>query len=247
MKSFEMFQRGSFCLPWRLSRRHVLRLLALATLLSGCTATTGDRVTLNKTEVGKIHNLGVTVRCEQAFSVYYSRDRMSNEGAALGGLLGAAIESSARASSDEQRAERLMPELGDFNPQQLIATQLTQKLQAAGLFNRTEKIDDPGSASKISKQDGLDGLLVVTVQRWGVISCPGDASDEKVEAGFQTRVKMMEVPRNAAAWDRNDLCLNGTCHPLSELAGQPGLLRSEMTNAVDELTDKLVNTIRFPQ
>jgi hypothetical protein len=229
--------------------RNGICLSLIPVLLSGCTTTTGDQIALSRAEVAKIRNLGVVVRTEHGFSVYYSRDEMTASGAVIGGLLGAAIESGARASADADRTERLKPGLGDFDPQRLVAEQVTQKLQAANLFQKVEIIDskDVNATSKLFKGTDLDGLLIITIHRWGLASCPESRVGEQIQVSFDSNVKMMLLNQSAPAWDRNDFYLDGECHSVNELVLQSGLLRTEFNRAVDELTGKLVNAIRFPQ
>src|SRR5262245_3910256 len=77
-----------------------LFLATVCILFTACTTTTGTRSSASAADIAKLQRLAVVVRGTAQFSVQRDRERMTTTGAVLGGLIGVAIESAARANSD---------------------------------------------------------------------------------------------------------------------------------------------------
>src|SRR3989442_10847902 len=84
-------------------------------LAFGCTSTSGTRVSLDKSTIDSIRVITVDVKKEEDFSVIKSREQKSNVGAVMFGLLGAAVEHAAAASSDRGFRNDVLPMLGDYS------------------------------------------------------------------------------------------------------------------------------------
>lgn len=218
--------------------------LLIGLLVSACTPTTGTHILLNQSNLTKIKTIGIIVKKEEDFSVRLSREKTTATGAVLFGLIGAAVEAGARSSADIQREEKFKPLVGDYDPQKLMDERLHHYLQLAKVFNTVISIDDPDH--KVLKGKELDGILEVTLKEWGLRLCLNPGSQEQVQVGVSVHGRMFLLEDGSSVWERDELYLNGECHPVENFRSHEGLLKDGLSRTIDNLSGKIVNEIRFP-
>jgi hypothetical protein len=200
-----------------------LAAVSLSIVVCSCTTQSGTRVQLDPSSLSQVKAAGVYVKTKEPFSVYMSRDRMSDTGAVIGGLLGAGIEAGVRSSEDEHIAQQVRPSLGDFDMQVALTTNLEQQLEHTGLFSAVQPIDSVSQRS--AKSVRIDGILEVTVLQWGLIVCNSNTSDQRLQAGIIAHERLSAVDNNQTLWERDEVHLDGDCHFSSEYETKPDLLR----------------------
>jgi len=213
-------------------------------LLSSCTPTTGTKVLVDRSSLTKLQRLGITVTRDEDFSVRIAREQTTNIGAAFGGLLGAGIEAAARSSTDTQYTEPFKPVLSAYDPARLLTEGLLRNLQSEQVFPTVVHV--PAEEKNAAQGKGLDGILEMTFKQWGLRLCRGPHTEEKVQVGFQVEGRIVAVAKGETVWERHELYLDGECRPLEELRSQEGLLVNVLSRAIDHLSGKMVNEIRFP-
>ena len=213
-------------------------------LLSSCTPTTGTKVLVDRSSLTKLQRLGVTVTKDEDFSVRLAREKTTTIGAAFGGLLGAGIEAAARSNTDTQYAAQLKPVLIAYDPARLLTEGLLRHLQNEQVFPTVVNV--PAEEKNAVRGRGLDGVLEITLKQWGLRLCRGPNTEEKVQAGLHVEGRIVAVEKGEAMWERHELYLDGECRTLEELRSQEGLLVNVLSRAIDHLSGKMVNEIRFP-
>jgi len=221
-----------------------LTFLLIGFLLSSCTPTTGTRISLTQPNLAKIKKIGILVKKEESFSVRLSREEGTNVGAAVLGLVGAGIEAGVRSSADTRLEEELKPILGDYDPQKLMEEKLYQYIQATKVFNPVAGINVEDR--NLQRETGLDGILEVTLKEWGLRLCLGPRPGEQVQVGFSVHGKMYVVEQGSTVWERNELYLDGKCHPLGDFRSRGSLLKDAISRSIDTLSGRIVNYIVFP-
>lgn len=218
--------------------------LLIGILLSSCTPTTGTRIHLAQTNLAKIKRIGILVKKEETFSVRLSREKMTNVGAAFFGLIGAAIEAGAAASADAKLEEELKPIVGDYDPEKLMDERLHHYLKLAQVFDTVVTVDVEDHEAQ--KEQGLDGVLEITLKEWGVRLCLDVASREQVQGGVNMQGRMLLVEDGSAVWEHDELYLDGECHRVEDFRSREGLLKDALSRTIDNLSGKIVNEILFP-
>ncbi len=218
--------------------------LTLLFLLSSCTSTTGTKVLVDRSSLTKLQRMGITIIKEEDFSVRIAQEQATNIGVAFGGLLGYGIETAARSNTDAQYAEQLKPVLGAYDPAKLITEELLRLFQREHVFLAIVSV--PAEQRNAVRGQGLDGVLEISLKQWGLRLCRGPNTEQKVQAGLQVEGHITSVEKGERMWERQELYLDGDCRTLEELRSQEGLLIKVLSRAIDNLSGKMVNEIRFP-
>lgn len=226
----------------------------VAILVTGCTATTGNRIALNQQKLSAVKTLAIAVKTNESFGVYFDRDRLSNTGTAvgavaggaIGALVGASLEAGARMAADSVRTEKLRPQARDVDPTKLLAERLREQCLNRKLFSSVEVVP-PGSAASL-KSKNVDGYLVLTVDRWGMSPCP-DANlvGERLQVGVALTARLSSVGKDEVLWERNDFFLDGICQPMSAYLANTNMLSQQIDAALADLAARLANEIQFPR
>jgi hypothetical protein len=214
-------------------------------IANGCTSPTGERIVLTQENLARIHKLGVNVQTQEPFSVRYQRDKMSNVGAAVGSFTGLAVESAVRSSVDAGYTDKLKPVVGQFDPQGLMSKNMLELIQSANLFKLAEPSNLQNSTGL--RHEGMDGLLVVVIRRWGMIPCSDSTNANSVEVSFDLNAQLFLAGNPTPVWERALVQTDGDCHTIDEFKSKEGLLLSIFSRAIEDASGKLVNEIRFPQ
>jgi hypothetical protein len=223
---------------------HALTAVGLAILVCSCTTPSGTHVQLDPSSLGQIKTLGVYVKTKDSFSVYMSRDRMTATGAVIGGLIGAGIEAGVRSSEDDKVLQKVRPNLGDFEVQSALATNLERQLQQTGLFSAVRRLDT--ADQRTVKAAGVDAILEVDVLQWGLLVCSATSMDDRLQVGIVTHERLATVAGDRKLWVSDETHLDGDCHFASEFETKLELLRQLLNRAVDALTGRTANEIRYP-
>ena len=218
--------------------------VVLSGAVASCTATTGTHVPQGRVGLSTLQTVGILVTQEEGFSVQVAREQATNVGAVFGSLVGAAIEAGARAQSDAGAAEKLRPAIQDLDAVRLLGERIGHYLTSEKAFQRVTTVS--GDTTTLLKGGGMDGLLEVVLEEWGVRLCRGLDQAERVQPGFKVRGKISAVPDGDSLWQRYELYLDGACRPLEEWRADGAQLVEAMTRAFDRLAAKMVNEIRFP-
>ena len=218
----------------------------LSMLLSACTTTTGTRVQLTESQLKGIQTLGVYVQTNHQFSVRMAREEMTDTGALLGGLIGAGIESGVRDSQDKRRETALLPLSQRFDLRQTVADDLQKYLTAINLFTTVRPVDtDKWDALRAN---GVDAVLNVNLGQWGLIVCnSAGGKDKRTQVGIEAHEELLDLSSGKIIWERNEDYLDGDCRVFDDFESQSNLLTSLLGTAVDNMTGRIANEIRYPQ
>lgn len=220
--------------------RNVVYVVIVASLLS-CSATTGTKTSLAPSELSKFRKAGILVESETPFSVRVARDKMTNTGAVLFGLIGAGVEAAYKASKDTGYEEEIHHLLGDFDSRKDSTTALQQSFIAGKVFQTVEIVQTDDA--RALKEQGFDTVLKETIEEWGLRLCSGE---ENVQVGFDINAQLISLHNNTTVWERDELFMEGPCRPLSDFRTDKELLRTSLKRAVESLAGKIVNNIAFP-
>lgn len=220
--------------------RTVVCFVIAATLLS-CSTTTGTKTSLAPSELSKFKKAGILVESETPFSVRVARDRMTNTGAVLFGLIGAGVEAAYKASKDTDYEEEIHHLIGDFDPRKDSAMALRQSFIAGKVFQAVEivRTDD----GRTLKEQGFDTVLKETIEEWGLRLCAGE---EDVQVGLDINAQLVSLHNNTTVWERDELFMDGPCRPISDFHIDKELLRTSLKRATERLAGRIVNDIAFP-
>ena len=225
------------------SVRHVRNVvcIAIAATILSCSATTGTKTSLAPSELSNHRKAGILVESGTPFSVRVARDKLTNTGAVLFGLIGAGIEAGYKASKDADYAKEINHLLGDFDPIKDSATALHQKLSAGKVFPVVEIV--PTDNARVLKEQGFDSVFKETIEEWGLRLCSGE---ENVQVGFDINAQLISLQNNTKVWERDALFMEGPCRPLSDFRADKELLRTSLKQATESLAGRIVNDIAFP-
>lgn len=201
----------------------------------------------------------MVVSSQEAFSVRVVREQPPNAAAVLIGMAGAAggvagaliglavtsgMDSAIAHSSDASSTERLENHVRGLDPEKILRDRLLQEFEKHQLFPSV--ISASAGDHDAVRKTGADGVLTLTIKHWGVRLCAPPGGGDKLQAGFLYNSRIVEVGKPQALWERDELYLDGDCYSLAELNSQGSLLQSILSRAIDNLSGKLVNEIRFP-
>ena len=220
--------------------KSVICVAILLTLLS-CVSTTGTQTTLTTAELSKIRKAGILVKSENPISVRVARDKMTNTGAILFGLVGAGVEAGYKSLQDSGHEKDIGRVLQGFDPVKDSATALQEKLTAGKVFQAVEIVQT--DSAKALKEQGFDAVFKETIEEWGLRLCSGE---ENVRVGFDIHAQILLLQNNATVWEHDELFMEGSCRPLSDFRGDGELLRTTLKQATQNLAGKIANEIAFP-
>ena len=167
---------------------------------------------------------------------------MTTTGALVGGVLGAAIESGARTSSDESFAQTLKPALGSFNGVAVFRERLLAALRATPSFASTESTRFTDVATM--RRAGFDALLDVEVPEWGLRLCA--TPFEELQVMYRARGRLLTSATSPPLWERHEVFVDPDCRPPEVWRSKAGVLRSTLTRAADHFARRLLNDLLFP-
>lgn len=216
-------------------------LFIVGALLTGCVATTGTKATMSGTDLAQVKKAGVFVESPHPISVRVARDNMTNTGAALFGLVGAAVEAGYKSSKDSGHAENLLSAVRNFDPAHESAVSLRDRFAAAHVFQAVEIV--PSDNRRAAESAGFDALFQQTIEEWGLRLCGGE---DRVRVELDVHSRLVTLPAGTVKWERDELMMDGACRPISEFQADPEVLRSSVKSAIETLAGRTVNEIAFP-
>lgn len=149
-------------------------LFIVGALLTGCVATTGTKVTMTGTDLARIKKAGIFVESPHPITVRVARDNMTNTGAALFGLVGAAVEAGYKSSKDSGHADSLLSAVRNFDPAHESAVALRDRFAAAHVFQTVEIV--ASGNRRAAESAGFDALFQQTIEEWGLRLCGGETA-----------------------------------------------------------------------
>lgn len=216
-------------------------LFILGALLAGCVSTTGTKASMAETDLAQVRKAGVFVESPHPIAVRVARDNMTNTGAALFGLVGAAVEAGYKSSKDSGHADNLLTAIGNFDPAHESAVALRDRFAAAHVFQSVAIVTSDNR--RAAQSDGFDALFHQTIEEWGLRLCGGE---DRVRVELDVHMRLMTLPEGAVRWERDELMIDGVCRPISEFQADPELLRTSLKSALNTLAGRTVNEIAFP-
>jgi hypothetical protein len=211
-----------------------------ATLLS-CVSTTGTKTNLTAAELEKLRSTGIVVESKHPLSVRVARDNLTNTGAVLFGLIGAAVEAGYKSSKDTGHEENISRVLSDFDPAKESAGAFREKFVAVKAFPVVEIVHTEDA--RILRAQGFDAVFKETIEEWGLRLCAGD---DNVRVGFDVHMQLTALQKESIVWERDELFMDGPCRPLSDFQTNKDLLRAGLKAATETLAGKTANEIAFP-
>lgn len=218
-----------------------LAVFIVGALLTACVSTTGTKATMSGTDLAQVKKAGVFVESPHPISVRVARDNMTNTGAVLFGLVGAAVEAGYKSSQDSSHADTLLSAVGKFDPAHESAVALRDRFVAAHVFQTVEIVASDNR--RAAESAGFDALFQQTIEEWGLRLCGGE---DRVRVELDVQSRLVTLPEGAVKWERDELMIDGACRPISEFQADPELLRSSMKSAIETLAGRTVNEIAFP-
>lgn len=218
--------------------------LLIGILLSACTVTTtGSRIPLSQANLAKIRKLGILVKQEGELSVRLQREKLT-AGLAQISPLAAVVEAGVRGSRDRKLEQEFKPIVGPYDPRELLDEKLRHHMTLAQVFNTvvSTQVED----RNVLKAQGFDGVLAVNLREWGLRLCPGSGPEEQVQVGLNANSRMFLLEDGRPVWEHDALYLYGTCRSLEDFRSQHGVLKAVLSEAIENLSVKIVNEIRFP-
>lgn len=216
-------------------------LFIIGALLTSCVATTGTKATMSGTDLAQIKKVGVFVASPHQISVRAARDKMTNTGAALFGLVGAAVEAGYKSSKDSGHADTLLSAVRNFDPAHESAVALRDRFAAAHVFQTVEIAASDNR--RAAESAGFDALFQQTIEEWGLRLC---GAEDRVRVELDVHSRLVTLPEGAVRWERDELMMDGACRPISEFQADPEVLRSSVKSAIETLAGRTVNEIAFP-
>jgi len=226
-------------LPARYLKR--VACVAIAATLISCASTTGTKTTLTSADLSKITKTGILVESKHPLSVRIAREQMTNTGAILFGLVGAAVEAGYKSSKDSGYEEEIGRVLGDFDPVKDSAAAFREKFLAGKVFPIVEVVQTENARGL--KEQGFDAVFKETIEEWGLRLCSGE---ENVQVGFDIHAQLVSLQNDSTIWERDELFMEGPCRPLSDFRSDRELLRSSLKRATETLAGRIANEISFP-
>ena len=220
--------------------KHVVCVAIAATLVS-CASTTGTKTTLTSADLSKITKAGILVESKHPLSVRIAREQMTNTGAVLFGLVGAAVEAGYKSSKDSGYEKEIGRVLGDFDPVKDSAAAFREKFLAGKVFPIVEVVQTENARGL--KEHGFDAVFKETIEEWGLRLCSGE---ENVQVGFDIHAQLVSLQNDRTIWERDELFMEGSCRPLSDFRSDRELLRSSLKRATETLAGRIANEIAFP-
>ena len=226
-------------LPARYLKR--VACVAIAAALISCASTTGTKTTLTSADLSKITKTGILVESKHPLSVRIAREQMTNTGAILFGLVGAAVEAGYKSSKDSGYEGEIGRVLGDFDPVKDSAAAFREKFLAGKVFPIVEVVQTENARGL--KEQGFDAVFKETIEEWGLRLCSGE---ENVQVGFDIHAQLVSFQNDRTIWERDELFIEGPCRPLSDFRSDRELLRSSLKRATETLAGRIANEISFP-
>ena len=226
-----------------MSNLHLIRqpvIVAFVLIAVGCTSTSGTRVPLQKSTIDSIQMITVDVQKEEDFTVIKAREQKSHAGAMMFGLLGAAVEHAAAASSDRGFRNDVLPMLGDYPVDVIFEDKLKEILINSNRFAKVESFVNGKVSSSTS------ATLSIALKEWGLRPCVGGGTTEQLQVGLHIEGKLRKQDSEDPVWERDELYLSHECHRLKDYRTQENLLRNSLSRSVTDLAGKTANEILYP-
>lgn len=225
------------------SSRYLKRVacVAIAATLISCASTTGTKTSLTSADLSNIAKAGILIESKHPLSVRIAREQMTNTGAILFGLVGAAVEAGYKSSKDSGYEEEIGRLLGDFDPVKDSAAAFREKFLAEKVFPIVEVVQTENARDL--KEQGFDAVFKETIEEWGLRLCSGE---ENVQVGFDIHAQLVSFQDDRTIWERDELFMEGSCRPLSDFRSDRELLRSSLKRATETIAGRIANEISFP-
>lgn len=218
-----------------------LAVVIVGALLTACVSTTGTKTSMTGPDLAQVKKAGVFVESPNPIAVRVARDNMTNTGAALFGLVGAAVEAGYKSSKDSGHADNLLGAVHNFDPAHESAIALRDRFAAAHVFQTVAIVASDNR--RAAQSEGFDALFQQTIEEWGLRLCGGE---DRVRVELDVHMRLVTLPEGAVKWERDELMIDGICRPISEFQADPELLRTSLKSAIETLAGRTVNEIAFP-
>ncbi len=76
--------------------------------------------------------------------------------------------------------------------------------------------------------------------------CLEREEQDQVQVGVSVHGRMFLLEDASTVWERDELYLDGECHPMEDFQSREGLLIDALSRTIDNLSGKIVNDILFP-
>ncbi|WOO42506.1 hypothetical protein [Rubellicoccus peritrichatus] len=215
-------------------------LLLLLALNSGCTTTTGIKKKLTTDDLLGIKDLVIETQVKQPFDIYLSRDNETGTGFAIGGLLGATIESSIRTSNDRELSEPLVQQLINFRLQAVIEANLEKSLGTSGLFETISTV--PPGQMHGSLSSGQARLEII-VNRWGYRR--SSANDKQVTAFMECSISLTRGDTSKEVWQYDTQLFSHNTYYPEHLSNDIESVRTDMRGLAARLANRITNELKY--
>lgn len=215
-----------------MSRRVLV--LGLGVTLLGCA--THNQINVSNTKDIRIDSVAIVVLEDGAFEVQYARVRDTATGAALLGLVGAAIEAGVSSESDSQRQAEIEKVLGETSPAEALLEAIRTTFEsdsdiALSTFDR-----------KIASAESYDATGIFTVEEYGFTLIDRDSEELHPYITFHAKV----TGRNGdVIWDDREKLLGRVSATYDELRAPEGPARKLVMEILGEVGARIAYDIIY--
>lgn len=212
--------------------------LVLLVSLSGC-GPAQKTLRPDAEQLTTIQSLAVVVESDSQFEVIHSRATADAAGAALFGLVGAAIGSSIDKGEDEKRAEQVASAVEDLSCKSLFSKGLS-RLQENKRFQSVRIFTEGWNPDQAAD---YDAVVMFTIEKWGLRLI--DQESNMVSGFLELDMKMQAGPDMKTIWDeRHVLTGQGRKH-FREYSANPELVKQEMSETLQQAGINMANLIIY--
>lgn len=192
--------------------------------------------------LANVRRVAVLVVEDGAFTVVKERAKATATGAALFGIVGAAVSAAANQSMDSGEADKARPGLAGFTPATVLRESFVETLKSSGRV----AVDVADSEAGLQALKGHDAIVRLTIKEWGV-RLPTRAISDQLAPFVEVQARMSRVPGQDVLWDEHEVALGRGRHDLARYQSDGTLLRSELTETVHEAGYRLANHLIYPR
>lgn len=184
-------------------------------------------------------NISLVVQGNAEFDVLYHRVESTATGAALGGLIGAGIETSIRSSADDKKKAQLVEYVGDLSCKSTLIHALEKKLGDSGFV----LLAAPKARKKNveNQPGGLSLEIVLNSCGYKMV----DTVTQKVSAFIYFDAILKQADGSLAQIDKQNFFLGRKQYNFEDLVAQNSEIDAELIELLARAGNRLANKIIY--
>jgi hypothetical protein len=217
----------------------ICALSILCLLFSGCGQNIkhGIKISLTPENRSKIKNIGIIVK-DSPFRVKYTSNKEMTGSAALGGLIGVAIEGDACKKEDDKLAQQIYAKISpEYDVKEKLAQNIQSELKTYG-FEKASIF----SSKEQAIQQNMDTMLVCEILEWGVSIYPAAKTSDSVSTYIDLTVDISMLPEGKLVWEYSNIYFNRDLRTLSDFQKKDVLIK-DLDKMFTPLSRKILNRL----